>query len=211
MATKYRGKYPNRINYMGMKTKEPGQVGSVYIIKTYGGERIEINSKDMRAAGYTDLPPLNSDIAPLREFDVSRKSNPAKRGAAKTVRRSGVSDSAYVNRRSQITRKSPTKRLRKRRVTHVETGRPQGYFPNPIRGIVSHVGVINDGGFQFGMDAVTPVTFEFSTTEKKKYYRCFALPNAVVRNDDFQTFAKNSPRLVVTLNSLKSIVSAFQK
>lgn len=64
--------------------------------------------------------------AQLKAMD-SRKSNPAKKRA---VRRKGVTGSKYVARRSQMTGKPPTKRLKKRRAKVVAAPK-KGYFPNP--------------------------------------------------------------------------------
>lgn len=57
----------------------------------------------------------------------------AKKSARKTVKRTGVSETAYVRRPSQITRKTPTKRLVKRRVKKVAAPKAtEGFFPNPV-------------------------------------------------------------------------------
>lgn len=63
------------------------------------------------------------------------KQNPARRAKIRsakkrTVKRAGLSLSSYVRRPSQITRKSPSKRLVRRRVKRV--AKPvKGFFPNP--------------------------------------------------------------------------------
>lgn len=48
----------------------------------------------------------------------------------RAVRRKGVTGSKYVARRSQMTGKPPTKRLKKRRAKAVAAPK-KGYFPNP--------------------------------------------------------------------------------
>ncbi len=58
----------------------------------------------------------------------------ARKSARKTVRRTGVTKDAYVKRPSQITRKTPTKRLVKRRVKKVASPKvTKGFFPNPLK------------------------------------------------------------------------------
>jgi hypothetical protein len=47
------------------------------------------------------------------------------------IKRTGVSAKTYINRKSQITKTSPTKRLKKRRTKITQVGHVQGYFPNP--------------------------------------------------------------------------------
>jgi hypothetical protein len=66
---------------------------------------------------------------------VMRASNPAPRKSR--IPRKGVSKRAYVERPSQITRKPPTKRTRKRREQMTVLAREgyAGVFPNPRAGI----------------------------------------------------------------------------
>lgn len=90
--------------------------------------------------------------------------NPAKRGG-KRIARAGVSRRSYLARPSQITRKRPTKRLASRRRRNLAQGRA-GFFPNPT---VSRARAsafrpyakvdTRGGGFEYGMDAVTPVAW----------------------------------------------------
>lgn len=65
------------------------------------------------------------------------KRNPApKRKTAARTQRAAV---GYVNRPSQITKKPPTKRLKKRRTINLQT--PRGVFPNPRRRHPGHKAV----------------------------------------------------------------------
>lgn len=64
-----------------------------------------------------------------KAYDDLYASNPTKKKAP--VKRAGLTDKKYVNRRSQITGTTPKKRLVKRRTEHVIAGKPEGYFPNP--------------------------------------------------------------------------------
>lgn len=66
-----------------------------------------------------------------RMYAGDTRSNPAKRPSKKTrpvIHRAGLPKSGYVNRPSQITRKAPSKRLKKRRVLAPR----RGVFPNPL-------------------------------------------------------------------------------
>jgi hypothetical protein len=84
----------------------------------------------------TNKKPSAKQIAARKKFAEIMKSGGFKKTAKKRsknpIAREGISAKAYVKRPSQITRKTPTKRLTKRRVTHLENGQPEGYFPNPI-------------------------------------------------------------------------------
>lgn len=65
----------------------------------------------------------DEDLAHL--FSKPRK-NPVKRKTAARTQKAAV---GYVNRPSQITKKAPTKRLKKRRTVNLQS--PRGVFPNP--------------------------------------------------------------------------------
>lgn len=83
---------------------------------------------------------------------------------------------------------------------------------NPATKDVFFVNVIDDGGFQFGMDDRTPVLFKFSNREMKKgVYRSFALPFNVTSNAEFQNFVKSLPgnQIVISLRDLRKQLSAY--
>lgn len=83
---------------------------------------------------------------------------------------------------------------------------------NPATKDVFFVNVIDDGGFQFGMDDRTPVLFKFSNREMKKgVYRSFALPFNVTSNAEFQNFVKSLPgnQIVISLKDLRKQLSAY--
>lgn len=63
------------------------------------------------------------------EAGKSVKKNPAPK--RKTAARTQKAAVGYVNRPSQITKKSPTKRLKTRRAKNLRS--PKGVFPNPAR------------------------------------------------------------------------------
>ena len=87
-----------------------------------------------------------------------------------------------------------------------------GRKSNPATKDVFFVNVIDDGGFQFGMDDRTPVLFKFSNREMKKgVYRSFALPFNVTSNAEFQNFVKSLPgnQIVISLKDLRKQLSAY--
>jgi len=106
-----------------------------------------------------------------------RHSNPL---AKKTVRRRGVTANAYINRPSQITRKSPTKRLKRRRAEAVKHP-VKGRFPNPKQrtGQYDVRAFLEDlkagpyawpGGYPryFVMDDGEAISFKTAKTEKRR-------------------------------------------
>lgn len=74
--------------------------------------------------------------------------------------------------------------------------------------------VSDDGGFQFGMDDRTPVLFVFSDRAKKKgVYRSFRIPDAAVKNPDFQAWVRDQPSQFhyASLQGLRAVVRGFMK
>jgi hypothetical protein len=87
-----------------------------------------------------------------------------------------------------------------------------GRKTNPSPKDVFFVNVIDDGGFIYGMDDRTPVTFRFSNRELTRgIYRSFALPYAVTSNPAFQAYAKSLPQglTVMSLAQLKNKLRDF--
>lgn len=80
-----------------------------------------------------EKPQMNFTAKTLREIsaylDGSLKQNPAPK--RKTSARTQKAAVEYVNRPSQITKKAPTKRLKKRRTINLQS--PRGVFPNPAK------------------------------------------------------------------------------
>jgi len=63
--------------------------------------------------------------------------------------------------------------------------------------------VMNDGGFSFGMDAVTPASWKFTRKELKRgIYRQWKLPEYM------NAFAKANPNWIGTYNELQAIAKA---
>jgi len=72
--------------------------------------------------------------------------------------------------------------------------------------------VIDDGGFSFGMDQITPVQFTFSAQDKKRgVYRSFKLPAEVIKNPEFQAWATQLPghSIVISLRDLRSLIKEY--
>ena len=71
-----------------------------------------------------------------------------------------------------------------------------------------------DGGFEYGMDAVTPVAFEFTKLARARKGRAYSwsLPADLIESDDFQSWVKvNKGRVVFTsLNQLKRLMMEFR-
>lgn len=122
MATKYTGKYPNRIK---MVVGTDG--GKKYVFVTNAGNRFEATTAQLRARGFVNAPPaLGTEIAAVIDGYAP---NPI---AKKRISRTNITPEQYVKRPSQITRAAPTKRAKARRQTHLDSGLPPGYYPNPI-------------------------------------------------------------------------------
>lgn len=111
----------------------------------------------------------------------------------KTVKRNPTATRAPARKRTQLVSNGERKK-------------------NPATKDVFFVNVIDDGGFQFGMDDRTPVLFKFSNREMKKgVYRSFALPFNVTNNAEFQNFVKSLPgnQIVISLKDLRKQLSAY--
>jgi len=102
----YRGKYPNRIKEVSGRGK------SGVVVWTNAGERFEFTARDTGGV----MPKPGEEV----ERYLMPKKNPAR------TQRAAV---GYVNRPSQITKKAPSKRLKKRRTVNLQS--PRGVFPNP--------------------------------------------------------------------------------
>ena len=64
--------------------------------------------------------------------------------------------------------------------------------------------VINDGGFEYGMDAVTPASWIFGRERSRKVYRKWLLPPYM------HAWAKQNPQWIGTYNELQSIASKLR-
>ena len=99
----------------------------------------------------------------------------------------------------------PSPRLVQRRKTTQKA--PAGFYANPraLAPYKSAEVMKSNGGFEFGMDAVTPVSWEFTTLARarKGAYVSFKLPAEVVGNADFQAWARgNGGRVIMSKREL---------
>jgi hypothetical protein len=76
---------------------------------------------------------------------------------------------------------------------------------------VFFVGMESNEGLEFGLDPVTPVAFKFYRTRPPKIRYVWALPDDVVRNQEFQHFAANCNLMVCSFNDLKAKLSVFRR
>jgi len=70
-----------------------------------------------------------------------------------------------------------------------------------------------DGGFEYGMDAVTPVAFEFTKLARARKGRAYSwsLPADLIESADFQSWVKvNKGRVFTSLNQLKRLMMEFR-
>ena len=107
---------------------------------------------------------------------------------------------------------APDGRLMARRKTTDKA--PAGFYANPgkLKPYVSAEVMKADGGWEYGMDAVTPVRFEFTTVarERKGAYKSWKLPPSAIKNPDFQIWAReNGGQVVMSLRALTAKIKAF--
>lgn len=90
-------------------------------------QKYNVSASKLRAA-FDDLDNYSD-----RELAKRYGSNPrARKTARKAIKRVGVPAKKYASRPSQITRTTPSKRLKARRAAHLDAGTPAGFFPNPV-------------------------------------------------------------------------------
>lgn len=113
--------------------------GALYTV-SYQNWKGETSFLSLTAASGADARKAFEREAPNLEIVSVKKAIPKRLAtkrlpnpATKTIARKGVPAKSYVKRPSQITRKTPTKRLVQRRTKNKAAGR-KGYFPNPITG-----------------------------------------------------------------------------
>lgn len=121
MATQYKGKYPDRIKTVTAQ-------GGTAVVTTNDGRRFKIAASSTSG----EMPRLNESISAYHATPyAARMQNPAPRKTR--ISRTDITEQQYINRPSQITRKAPTKRAQTRRQTHLDSGLPPGYYPNPVK------------------------------------------------------------------------------
>lgn len=72
-----------------------------------------------------------------------------------------------------------------------------------MRHDIVYANVINDGGFEFGMDYVTPVTWKFSRVALKSAYRSLILPGRM------NAWAKQQKTIVASWRDLYSVYESL--
>jgi hypothetical protein len=139
-----------------------------------------------------------------------RGKNPTPRKSR--IPRKGVSKRAYVERPSQITRKPPTKRTRKRRemMTVLSAGGYGGVYPNPASKTPTAVYAdIDSAGLTYGLDAVTPVRWVFASRVPKRARYSYGL-NALKGSAAFADFIRQSGgEYYGSLASLRALLKGF--
>lgn len=85
-------------------------------------------SKDLKDAGFSVSVFESENGYYVINIGKTMKKNPAPK--RKTAARTQRAAESYVRRPSQITKKAPSKRLKKRRTVNLQS--PRGVFPNPI-------------------------------------------------------------------------------
>ena len=93
-------------------------------------------TKDLKDAGFSVSVFESENGYYVINIGKTMKKNPAPK--RKTAARTQKAAVGYVNRPSQITKKAPTKRLKKRRTVNLQS--PRGVFPNP-KNVTRHIGL----------------------------------------------------------------------
>lgn len=79
--------------------------------------------------------------------------------------------------------------------------------------IPRYINVIDDGGFTFGMDEVTPVTFRFTQRPMVRgVYTRWLVPAGILANPDFSRWLNTHTKereIVCTLHQLKAWLRPF--
>lgn len=70
-----------------------------------------------------------------------------------------------------------------------------------------YVSVINDGGFTFGMDLVTPVSWVFHKRPRSRgVYRCWRIAPAIAASPAFRAWLERNPSPVMSYNDLAAVL-----
>jgi hypothetical protein len=77
--------------------------------------------------------------------------------------------------------------------------------------VVFFVGMESNEGLEFGLDAVTPVTFTFYRKPPNKIRYYWALPDDIVHNQEFQRYAALMPLFHGSFIQLKERLSVFRR
>jgi len=73
----------------------------------------------------------------------------------------------------------------------------------------THVGMTDNEGLEFGLDAVTPVTWRFYKREPTSIRYHWTLPKQIVDDLHFQQFARNQRELCLSYKELQKRISSY--
>lgn len=76
---------------------------------------------------------------------------------------------------------------------------------------ILHVHVVNDGGFMFGMDKVTPVSWKFSNRVPAKVYNSFRLKPEHADNEKVQKWIARHKAVVMSYRELYNTLEELTK
>lgn len=149
-------------------------------------KRKEITTKRSQASGH---PAPSARLVKRRKRTAETPISGVYANPLSRVRVGSDSQRPHRNEAGQYTKK-PTKRLKRRR--EYTDSLPAGFYANPRKlPDFKFVGVENDGGFTYGVDAVTPVTFRFLTRDMQRgFYAVWQLPSDVIKSPHFQSWAR---------------------
>lgn len=120
---------------------------SIYYDSDYSEYQVKIKGQPDATYFTNDKNDALSTAQLMRNTLLGPKQNPAPK--RKTSARTQSAAEAYVRRPSQITKKAPTPRLKKRRTINLQT--PRGVFPNPIKKkVIARPRKAKDIGASFG-------------------------------------------------------------
>ena len=110
---------------------------------------------------------------------------------------------------------TPSPRLVKRRKKTAKAA--PGVYANPLP--YKSAELVTDGGTEFGVDAVTPARFEFTTLSRARksspngrIWQSYKLPPELVQSADFQAWARgNGGSVFMSLRELQTKMKAFLK
>jgi hypothetical protein len=81
----------------------------------------------------------------------------------------------------------------------------------PVRSILVDA---RQGGFEFGMDVVTPAEFKLSPSKdvsgRKHVYASWSLPQWLIDNEKFQSWARDHMTFVMSFNEFKQFALGFK-
>ncbi len=75
---------------------------------------------------------------------------------------------------------------------------------------ITHLSVVNDGGFSFGMDQTTPVSWSLSSRPRiRGMYRTWRVPQHAIDSQAFQAWAARNPAPVMSYRDMQATLRGF--